>query len=167
MDSPFLDASVLFTAAHRPQGKAAFLFQVQQSRGAASPWRLLSSAYAIEEARRNLVAKLPRAADDLAALVTNLQVVAQPAAARLRLDLPAKDLPIWAAAHASKATHLLTGDLRDFGSHMNQPELTGGVLIQTVGEYLAAFARRLPPTAVAVVVRRWKSAALVGDTGSL
>ena len=142
MDSLFLDANVLFTAAHRPQGKAAFLFQALQDSTATRPWRLLSSAYAIEEARRNLVAKLPHAAGDLGALLTHLQVVPQPAAPKLLLDLPAKDMPIWAAAHASKATHLLTGDLRDFGPHMNQRETTGGVLIQTVGDYLAAFTSR-------------------------
>ena len=141
MDSLFLDANVLFTAAHRPQGKAAFLFQALQDGTAVRPWRLLSSAYAIEEARRNLAAKRPHAADGLGALLTHLQVVAQPAVPRLLLDLPAKDMPIWAAAHASKATHLLTGDLRDFGRHMNQPDATGGVLIQTVADYLAAFGR--------------------------
>ena len=118
------------------------MFQTLSAGLAIRPWRLLSSAYAIEEAHRNLVAKLPHAADDLNALLTKLQVVAQPAAPRLLLDLPAKDMPIWSAAHAAKATHLLTGDQRDFGPHMNRPEITGGVLIQPVGDYLAALARR-------------------------
>jgi hypothetical protein len=69
-----------------------------------------------------------------------VQLVAQPAAPHLLLDLPAKDMPIWAAAHAAKATHLLTGDLKDFGPHMNRPEATGGIVIQTVGACLAGLA---------------------------
>jgi hypothetical protein len=61
---------------------------------------------------------------------------------RWKLDLPDKDQPIWAAAHAARATHLLTGDLKDFGPHMNRPAATGGVVIQTVGEYLAVLTQR-------------------------
>jgi hypothetical protein len=64
--------------------------------------------------------------------------VPQPAAAAVALDLPAKDQPIWSAALAAGATHLLTGDLRDFGRHMNRPETSGGICIQTVGDYLAS-----------------------------
>ncbi len=136
----FLDANVLFTAAHRPQGKAAFLFQaLDQARP--PPWQLLSSAYAVTEARRNVVAKQPAAGDALDALVGRLRVVPQPAAPRWPLALPAKDLPIWAAAHAAGATHLLTGDLKDFGAHMNRPQATAGVVIQTVGDFLAIWGR--------------------------
>lgn len=139
MHSLFLDANVLFTAAHRPQGKAAFLFAT--ARGGGAPWQLLSSAYAIEEARRNLANKLPDALNDFTLLLESVRVVTQPAVPPLQLDLPAKDLPIWAAAHAARATHLLTGDLRDFAPHMNRLAATGGVAIQTVGEYLATFVR--------------------------
>jgi hypothetical protein len=138
VDRLFLDANVLFTAAHRPQGKAAFLFQVLAIRGDDPPWHLLSSVYAIEEARRNLVAKFPATAGELNGLVARVQIVPQPASPRLPLDLPAKDIPIWAAALAAQATHLLTGDLRDFGPYMNRPEATGGVVIQTVADYLSA-----------------------------
>lgn len=134
-DRLFLDANVLFTAAHRPQGKAAFLFQTLADSPQA-PWRLMSSAYAVEEARRNLAAKFPAALSDWAALLQGVHIVAQPAAETLPLPLPDKDRPIWAAAHGARATHLLTGDLKDFGALMNQPALTGGVVIQTVGAYL-------------------------------
>lgn len=141
MDRLFLDANVLFTAAHRPLGKAAFLFDTLAHAGTdPARWLLLSSAYAIEEARRNLVVKLPDAVPRFEGLLALTQVVAQPAAPRLHLVLPAKDEPIWAAAHAAGATHLLTGDLRDFGPHMNRAPATGGVVIQTVAQYLAAAA---------------------------
>lgn len=140
-DRLFLDANVLFTAAHRPLGKAAFLFQMAEGAKSA-PWHLLSSAYAVEEARRNLAAKFPDALAGWPTLLKDLRIVPQPAAPRLALDLPEKDRPIWAAAHAARATHLLTGDIKDFGPHMNRPADTGGVTIQTVGEYLAAIVGR-------------------------
>ena len=46
----FLDANVLFTAAHNPRGKAALVIEL----GRQGHWDLYSSAYALEEARRNL-----------------------------------------------------------------------------------------------------------------
>ena len=51
-------------------------------------------------------------------------------------SLAEKDRPIYCAAHACKADVLLTGDLRDFGPFMNQPQRTGGLLIQTVASFL-------------------------------
>lgn len=133
----FLDANVLFTAAHRPQGKAAFLFQAL-ALSPPAPWQLLSSAYAVAEARRNLLVKQHAALPALEDLLPQLRIVRQPASPRVPLALPAKDLPIWAAAQAA-ASHLLTGDLKDFGAHMNRPQATAGIVIQTVGEFLAAW----------------------------
>jgi len=52
--------------------------------------------------------------------------------------LAAKDQPIFQAALASKATHLLTGDLKDFGAFMNKPDETFGILVQTVAEFLGS-----------------------------
>lgn len=130
MDRLFLDANVLFTAAHRAEGKAAYLFLN------AKRWRLLACEYAVEEARRNLQLKFPRVQADFEKLLSAIEWTAQPASARPILDLPAKDRPIWAAAVGGRATHLLTGDLRDFGRFMNCPERTGGIMIQTVAQYL-------------------------------
>jgi hypothetical protein len=53
-------------------------------------------------------------------------------------DLAEKDWRIYRAAHACRADVLLTVDLRDFGFLMNVPELAGGLLIQTVADFLAA-----------------------------
>jgi hypothetical protein len=53
-----------------------------------------------------------------------------PEDARLR----EKDVPILLAAMAAGATHLLTGDLRDFGHLMGRK--SGGILVQTPGEFL-------------------------------
>jgi hypothetical protein len=46
----FLDANVLFTATHNPRGKAAFVITL----GSEGLFQLSTSAYAREEARRNL-----------------------------------------------------------------------------------------------------------------
>ena len=54
----FLDANVLFTAAHNPGGKAALVIEL----GARRHWRLFSNPYAFEEARRNLQRKFPDSA---------------------------------------------------------------------------------------------------------
>lgn len=140
VDRLFLDANVLFTAAHRPQGKAGFLFEHAGKPGALpgdARWVLVSSAHAIEEARRNVALKRPQALPAFEALVRRLSVAPQPASARIGLALPAKDLPIWSAALAARVTHLLTGDIGDFGPHMNRPERTAGVLVQTVAQHLA------------------------------
>ncbi len=98
---------------------------------------MLSSAYALAEARRNVALKFPASLEQLESLATRLELAPQPASPGLPLALPAKDAPIWAAALAGRATHLLTGDLQDFGPHMNRPGATHGVVIQTVAQFLA------------------------------
>lgn len=130
----FLDANVLFTAAHNPDGRAAFLFD-SVSRGR---WELLSSAFGIGEARRNIAAKYPQCITRLESLLVRLTVVGQPTAVRTALALAEKDQPIYLAALSTQATHLLTGDLRHFGPFMNRPRETGGMVIQTVAEFLAS-----------------------------
>jgi uncharacterized protein len=123
---------VLFTAAHNPRGKSAFLFDPAGARH----WELISSDYAIEEARRNIVSKFPHCAARLVELTNALTVVSQPNGESIPIALPAKDRPIFLAACAGRATHLLTGDLRDFGPHMNLPGKTSGIVIQTVADFL-------------------------------
>lgn len=51
----FLDDNVLFTAAHNPNGKVAFLISL----GSSGLLQLATSACAQEEARRNLEWKYP------------------------------------------------------------------------------------------------------------
>jgi predicted nucleic acid-binding protein len=132
VDRLFLDANVIFTAAHNTDGKSAFLFRtLNQGR-----WDLLSSRFAIEEARRNLAARYPQCLHELERLAEQLIETPQPTARPVRIALPEKDQPILLAAQAAKATHLLTGDLRHFGPHMNQPDRTDGLIITTVADYL-------------------------------
>ena len=128
----FFDANVLFTAAHNPRGRAAFIIEL----GAQGHWELFSSAYALEEARRNLVRKFPESLAGLSSFHHSVHFIEHRAGLAYLEGLAEKDQPIFQAALACQATHLPTGDLRDFGPFMNQPELTHGVCIQTVAEFL-------------------------------
>ena len=57
----FLDASILFTAAHNPNGKAALVIEL----GRSGIWRLATSPYAAEEARCNIARKFSACRDRL------------------------------------------------------------------------------------------------------
>ena len=134
----FLDANVLFTAAHNPAGKAALVIALA-SRG---HWQALTSAFAVEEARRNLLRKYPECLPELERLLSGIAVVAAGRAADCTLALPDKDKPIFVAAQHAAATHLLTGDVRHFGPFMNRPDATGGITVQRVAEFLDAVQAR-------------------------
>ena len=129
----FLDANSLFTAAHNPNGKAAFVIEL----GRSGIWRLATSPYAVEEARRNIARKFPACRDSLDVLLNDIALVADSPEIPCPAGLAAKDQPIFRAALACRADVLLTGDIRDFGFLMNAPEKSGGLLIQTVAEFLA------------------------------
>lgn len=133
-DTLFLDANVLFTAAHNPTGKAAFLFDELT----AGHWDLICSRFVIEEARRNIAAKYPQCRERIDELIEKVKEVPQPAPRKTLIDLPEKDQPIFLSAQAAQATHLLTGDLKHFGPHMNRAKRSGGIVIQTVADYLAS-----------------------------
>jgi predicted nucleic acid-binding protein len=128
----FLDANVLFTAAHNPRGKAAFLINLP----AAGHLELFTSDAACEEAARNLAAKCPESLPRLAALLERIMLTTADPGAKVPDGLAAKDTVIFQAAVACRATHLLTGDLQHFGPLMNRPELTGSVTVQTVAAFL-------------------------------
>ncbi len=128
----FLDANVLFTAAHNPKGKATLAIEL----GGRGHWALYSSRLAVQEARRNLERKSPQCLDRLRTLLSSVRLAEHRAALDCPQGLARKDRPIFQAALACRATHLLTGDLKDFGRFMNRPEETRGVRIQTVAEFL-------------------------------
>jgi len=130
-----LDANVLFTAAHNPSGKAALIIDL----GAQGYWEVVTSSYAIEEARRNLSVKFPDYLKRFEILVTRVRKVPSRSGRDCPVPLPEKDRPILEVAIQCKATHLLTGDIKDFGPFMNNANLTGGVIIQTVSVFLDSF----------------------------
>jgi predicted nucleic acid-binding protein len=129
----FLDANVLFTAAHNPKGKAALLITL----GSSGLLQLATSAYAREEAHRNLERKFPHCLDRFEGILDAIRLVSDRGDLPCPAELPEKDWPIYRAAHACRADVLLTGDLRDFGPLMNAPDRTGGLLIQTVAQFLS------------------------------
>ena len=129
----FLDANILFTAAHNPDGKAALVIEL----GRSGIWRLTTSPYAAEEARRNITRKFPVCSDRLETLLNDIALVADSPEIPCPAGLAEKDLPIFRAARGCRADVLLTGDIRDFGFLMNAPEKAGGLLIETVAEFLA------------------------------
>jgi uncharacterized protein len=133
----FLDANVLFTAAHNPSGKAALIIEF----GGLGHWEVLSCSYAMEEARRNISIKFPDSLKRFERLMREVIKVPSRSGSNCPSLLPEKDRPILEAAIHCKATHLLTGDIRDFRPFMNNPRLAGGVLIQTVSEFLGGFIR--------------------------
>lgn len=124
----FLDANVLFTAAHNPDGLGRLLFDL----GRHKVVTLVSSQLAVDEARANLQLKAPAKAAALDPLVAHLDIVDTPSRAAPLLKLPADDQLIFGAALAARATHFLTGDKTHFGPYFEDPNRTGGVRIQSV-----------------------------------
>jgi uncharacterized protein len=97
--------------------------------------RLVSSAYAIDEAERNLDAADRRAR--MYRLIQQIEIADEaPAAATLPkgIELAAKDQPILLAAIHAKCSHLLTGDHRHFGALFGRS--FKGVRVVTVRAYL-------------------------------
>lgn len=129
MDRLFLDANVLFSAAYREDSSLRRLWDLE---GVV----LLTSAYALEEARRNLDAAEQR--DRLEGLVCRMEVAPPgPAPPDLpdTVDLPEKDRPILQAAIEAEASHLLTGDRKAFGRYYGQR--LSGVLVLKPSVYLS------------------------------
>jgi predicted nucleic acid-binding protein len=129
VDRLFLDANVLFSAAYREDAGVRRLWQLRET-------ELVTSAYAVEEARRNLDAAEQRA--DLDALLGAVRVsnlLADPTGhpGIEGSGLPEKDLPILRAAVATNATHLVTGDRRHFGHLFGKT--VAGVLVVRPSDY--------------------------------
>jgi predicted nucleic acid-binding protein len=123
----FLDANVLFSAAYR---EGAGLLRLWEAREA----EVITSGYAAEEARRNL--ETPAARARLARLLQRTNIVAEAPETQLpgSIRLAEKDRPILQAAIAGGATHLITGDLRDFGAFLGKS--VAGVRVETPAEFL-------------------------------
>jgi uncharacterized protein len=128
VDRVFLDASILFSASYRPDSGLRQLWEVTDI-------ELVTSAYAVEEARRNLDRPEQRVA--LQILLQSVEVLAaspgdSPSA--VPIELAEKDRPILGMAVAARATHLITGDVRQFGRYYGQT--VAGVHILLPAAYL-------------------------------
>lgn len=131
----FLDANVLFSAAYREGAGLLALWKLPDV-------QLLTSGYAAEEARRNLDMADQRSR--LEQLLASVQIESESPRTPLprEVRLPENDEPILRAAIAAGSTHLLTGDLRDFGHLLGR--LVGGLKVQTPGEFLRQRPNRRP-----------------------
>ncbi len=125
---PFLDSNVLFSAAWSKSSRLKLLWEIQGA-------NLLASEYVIEEARRNL--ETVEARLRLEGLAQRLRVVPEQLETLLPagLELGEKDRPVLAAALGARATHLVTGDRRDFGPFLGKT--AAGVLVVTPADFLA------------------------------
>lgn len=128
MDRVFLDANVLFSAAYRVETPLRALFALLRV-------QLVTSAYALEEARRNLSSGQQQA--ELERLCRSVEVVSVlPPQGELSIlaKLPENDRPILWAAISVRATHLLSGDFKAFGRFYGQT--INGVTIMPPAAYL-------------------------------
>lgn len=129
MDRVFLDANVLYSAAYLERSGLARLWTLDDV-------ELLSSAYAIEEARRNLAIDRREAVPRLERLTPAVSTVAAPQSLKLpeNIRLDPKDQPILLAAIHGKAGYLLTGDARHF-EHLYGKRIKG-VQVLRPAQYL-------------------------------
>ena len=128
MHRVFLDANVLFSAAYRDTSGLLRLWRLADC-------ELMSSHYAVEEARRNLETEEQRSR--LEGLVAEIRIVEDIVGGnsmRSMAGLPDKDRPILATAMGHGAEILLSGDIRHFGHLYGQT--IGGVCILRPSQYL-------------------------------
>jgi hypothetical protein len=132
VDRPFLGANVLFSAARSTTSRLRSLWTL-------SDLQLLSSALAVEEAKRNLALDRPASLSELDLLVTAITIVAEPDASLslpAQISLPEKDRPLFLSAVQANATHFVTGDKKHFGAYRGQ--IIAGVTILSPSDYLAS-----------------------------
>lgn len=110
MDRLFLDPSVLFSAAYRPDSGLRRLWERAGT-------ELVTSGYALEEARHNLGEEEAR--KRLMEMARPLEVVVEPAPGPVPegVEVPDAARPLLRAALHAAATHLVTGDVFRFGPY--------------------------------------------------
>ena len=131
MDRLFLDANVLFSAAYNPTSPLIRLWELSEV-------VLISSAYAVQEARQNLAVHRPNRLGELEHVVKKLYLIDAPPNTLVVagvVGLPEKDLPILLAAIEAKATHgRLLCRLPGRGGQGPGHECGSGDGVETAGE---------------------------------
>ena len=127
----FLDANVIFSAA---LGGESFT-QLWNTRTAQLA-TFCTSPQCVDEARRNLTLKKPHALARLEVVFLDIELVDPPLATLPWAEgkLPEDDSWVVAAAVASNANVLLTGNTRHFGSMMTRDDLP--IRVRTVRAWL-------------------------------
>jgi predicted nucleic acid-binding protein len=133
----FIDASVLFAAARSDTGFAHDLILA----GARGELTLVLSAFVIEETRRNLAAKVPRALAFFETFLAFelLQVVNLPAflVQEVAANIALKDSPIVAGAIHAEAKHLATYDRKHLLAQSELIQAKFGITVGTPETVLA------------------------------
>jgi predicted nucleic acid-binding protein len=126
----FIDSNILFSTCYRSPN----LFERQ--------WKIpgvhiVTARYCVHEVRKNLPS--PDQRSRLEQWLLKTKVVEDCPADELpeNLMLPAKDVPVIAAAARCKADILITGDSNHFGRYFGHTVL--GVLIESTGMFRARF----------------------------
>jgi uncharacterized protein len=128
LDRVFLDANVLYSAAYMQFAGLARLWSLNDV-------QLLSSAYAIDEARRNSMDR-PEAVPRLNRLLQSVSTVDAPQGLQLprSIRLDPKDQPILLAAIHGNADYLLTGDASHF-SHLYGKRIDSLLVLRPVAYF--------------------------------
>jgi predicted nucleic acid-binding protein len=130
----FLDANIIFSAAYRESSGFTRLWEQADV-------HLVTSAYALEEAERNITRKRPEASERLQHLAKKIEISAASCFPRENHGLPPKDQPILAAAIGSRSNVLLTGDIADFGHLIGKT--IENIRIMTVNMFLTERVKEL------------------------
>ena len=134
-DILFLDANILFSAAWREQAGLLTFWYLEGV-------NLVSSLYALEEARRNLdLAEQRKRLEKLLVKVNVISSLGTNITLPENVTIREKDKPILLAVISSKADYLITGDVRDFGKFYGQK--INGVMIIPPSHYLSRL-RNIP-----------------------
>lgn len=123
MKRVFLDANVLFSAAYKPDSAQGLLIEF----AASGLIQAVTSPYALEEARRNIARKYPKATQLFSEHAVHVRLVPEPDVDTLawaRQQVVEKDAPVLASAARASVDWLVTGDRTDFG-HLFDTEQRG------------------------------------------
>ncbi|MBI5753548.1 PIN domain-containing protein [Candidatus Peregrinibacteria bacterium] len=137
MDKLFLDANILFTAAYSESGASRALFELAKKK----KLLLVSSKYAITEARHNIQKKLTeKHLIGLFRLIAELEIVDDAKFSTEEIQkyekiIIKKDVPILLAAKNQKVQFLITLDKKDFkNTKIKSTKLPFAIM--SPGEYL-------------------------------
>ena len=137
MDRLFLDANVLFSIAYGSPGIGQLWGKQRQGH-----CRLMASRYVIEEVKRNL--DQPEQHRRLEERLKQVALVPEPPVdIKCQIELAEKDRPVFLAALAARATHLITGDVRHFGDYFGKK--IQGVEMLKPADYLKSLSTAANP----------------------
>ena len=120
----FLDANVIFSSSAEGSGFAKF-FDLILARSLP-----VTSDFALEEARRNIVAKRPKWVSGFERVRRSVRIVPS-VSFPLGIELENKDVPILCSAIRSACDFLVTGDKRHFGKFYGKT-IEGGTIVPPI-----------------------------------